>query len=156
VFILTLVTIVVSVTTSSTTNNELYLNEWSIHVPGGKLAADKFAQENGFVNLGEIIPGSDEYHMRYPRRSKRSVDQDHHIQKRILEHPDVSMAEQLVEKKRVKRDLVYPTRYITNLVWIQSYQTFFFVKQKFFLFFAIKLCHFVAFALYSSATNTQA
>lgn len=109
VFILTLVIFVVSVVTT-TSNSEMYLNEWSIHVPGGKLAADKFAQENGFVNLGEIIPGSDEYHMRYPRRSKRSLDQDHHIQKRILEHPDVSRAEQLVEKKRVKRDLVYPTR----------------------------------------------
>ena len=54
--------------------NELYLNEWSIHVPGGKSAADRFASDNGFVNLGEIIPGSNEYHMKHPRRSKRSVE----------------------------------------------------------------------------------
>ena len=115
VFILTLVTIVTTTTTTTSTNSELYLNEWSIHVPGGKVSADKFAQENGFVNLGEIIPGSDEYHMRYPRRSKRSLDQDHHIQKRIIEHPDVSRAEQLVEKNRYKRDLSYPSRYINQI-----------------------------------------
>jgi hypothetical protein len=104
--LLTLVTILENVTSS-----ELYLNEWSVHIPGGRGAADQFAKENGFVNLGEIIPGSGEFHLKYPRRSKRSAEQDESIQKRILKHFNVSSAEQLVEKKRYKRDLVYPVRY---------------------------------------------
>jgi|688.fasta_scaffold537284_1 hypothetical protein len=101
---------VILVTISKVLSGEVYLNEWSIRVPGGKLVADDFARENGFVNLGEIIPGSDEYHMKNPRRSKRSVDQDYHIQKRLLGHQDVASAEQLVEKKRFKRDTEYSTR----------------------------------------------
>jgi hypothetical protein len=64
--------------------SELYLNEWSVHIPAGQTAADKFARDNGLVNLGEILPGSNEFHMKHPRRSKRSTDQDHHVQKRIL------------------------------------------------------------------------
>ena len=102
---------VILVTISKVLSDDLYLNEWSIRVIGGKSAADKFARENGFVNFGEIIPGSDEYHMKNPRRSKRSVDQDHDIKKRILGHRDVASAEQLVEKKRFKRDLEYSTRF---------------------------------------------
>jgi hypothetical protein len=54
---------------------KLFLNEWSLKIVGGKEAADHFALENGFVNLGEIIPGSNLYHMKYPRRSKRSLSQ---------------------------------------------------------------------------------
>ena len=69
--------------------NELYLNEWSVHIPAGKEAADRFAAENGLVNLGEIIPGSNEFHMKHPTRSKRSVEQDHRISSRIMDHHEV-------------------------------------------------------------------
>lgn len=90
--------------------NELYLNEWSVHIPAGKEAADRFAADNGLVNLGEIIPGSNEFHMKHPKRSKRSVEQDHRINQRITDHHEVRAAEQLVEKVRVKRDLDYQHR----------------------------------------------
>ena len=53
---------------------------------------------------GEIIPESGEYHMRYPRRAKRSLQQDPFVLQKILKHKDVESAEQLVEKIRVKRD----------------------------------------------------
>ena len=109
--LLTLATILPNVLAS-----EVYLNEWSVHIPGGKKAADQFAKENGFVNFGEIIPGSDEFHMKYPRRSKRSAEQDDSIQTQILKHFNVSSAEQLVEKKRYKRDLAHPVRYWRELI----------------------------------------
>ena len=83
---------------------EVFLNEWSVQISGGKLAADQFARENGFVNFGEIIPGSGLYHMKYPRRSKRSVSRDSTFLKRILDHREIVSAEQLVEKVRVKRE----------------------------------------------------
>ena len=89
---------------------KMYLNEWSVKIPGGKIAVDKFALENGFVNLGEIISGSEVYHLRYPRRAKRSLSQDKMILGRLLNHKDVLNAEQLVEKIRVKRDLNFPSR----------------------------------------------
>ena len=89
---------------------KMYMNEWSVKIPGGKIAADKFALENGFVNLGEIIPDSAVYHLRYPRRAKRSLSQDKMILSRLLNHKDVLNAEQLVEKIRVKRDVHLPSR----------------------------------------------
>jgi len=83
---------------------ELFQNEWSMQISGGKSAADQFARENGFVNFGEIIPGSNLYHMKFPRRSKRSLNKDTTFLKRILDHREVVTAEQLVEKVRVKRE----------------------------------------------------
>ena len=44
---------------------EYFLNEWTVHIPKGAEAAEKFARENGFVHLGEVIPGSNHFHMRY-------------------------------------------------------------------------------------------
>ena len=89
---------------------KMYLNEWSVKIPGGKAVADKFALDNGFVNLGEIVSGSSVYHLRYPRRSKRSLSQDNVILNRILNDKGVLEAEQLVEKIRVKRDSILPSR----------------------------------------------
>ena len=91
-------------TARQTSAAELYQNEWSMKIAGGKSAADQFALENGFVNFGEIIPGSDLYHMKYPRRSKRSLRRDSTFLKKILDHREIVSAEQLVEKIRVKRE----------------------------------------------------
>jgi hypothetical protein len=32
---------------------DMFLNEWSVKIAGGPAAADHFALENGFVNLGQ-------------------------------------------------------------------------------------------------------
>ena len=92
---------------------DLFLNEWTMKIAGGKTAADTFAIENGFVNLGEIISGSDLYHMKYPRRSKRALTEDGFIMNKIMNHSEVIFAQQLVEKIRVKRDQHdLPTRFV--------------------------------------------
>jgi furin len=92
-----------------------YLNEWTIHVPKGKEVADNFANENGFVNLGEVIPDTNNFHMKLPSmRSKRSIQPAHHVSKRILEHPHVLEVEQQVAKIRTKRDIHAPTIAMMN------------------------------------------
>lgn len=50
--LISLVILVLPVVLAST---NLYLNEWSVKISGGKKAADSFALANGFVNLGEIF-----------------------------------------------------------------------------------------------------
>jgi hypothetical protein len=48
--------------------------------------------------------------MRYPRRAKRSLNQDELVLKKILNRKEVVSAVQLVEKIRVKRDATHPAR----------------------------------------------
>ena len=101
----------------------------TIHVSGYD-ACHKFAKEHDLHLLGEIIDGSNNFHVRHrgdyreihdnrtnmtkdmfqpgsklsKRLSKRSLLQSHHIEKRILSHTDVSWAERQVVKPRFKRD----------------------------------------------------
>ena len=83
----------------------IYLNEWTVHIPKGIDYANEFAQDHGLINLGEIIPDSDHFHMKMPSmRAKRSIEPSHYIHKKIAEHPHVEQAEQLVAKVRNKRD----------------------------------------------------
>jgi len=88
--------------------------EWVVHVPKGLAAAELMAQQNGLHVLGEVIPDSNEYHMRAmangsshsrnKRSSRRNEFYPHHIQKKILSHSDVRWAERQESKVRTKRD----------------------------------------------------
>lgn len=102
---------VLSLTLTVISAREEYLNEWTVHIPKGPEAAQNFAQEHGFVILGEVIPDSNHFHMRYPKlRSKRSTEPSHHVTKSILESTieDVFEVEQQTVKSRVKRnDIIY-------------------------------------------------
>lgn len=84
--------------------DSVFLNEWSVKIEGGQEAADLFALQNGFINFGEIIPGSGEFHMKYPRRPKRSENRDKLVESKLMGNILVASAEQLVEHIRVKRD----------------------------------------------------
>ena len=101
----------------------------TIHVSGYD-ACHKFATEHDLHVLGEIIDGSNHFHVRHrgtyrekpgnrtnmtkdmlqkgnklsKRLYKRSLLQSHQIEKRILSHSDVSWAERQVVKARFKRD----------------------------------------------------
>merc|ERR1712226_546307 len=75
--------------------------EWVVHVPKGLAAVQQLADQHGLEVLGEVLPDTFEYHVRpaSSSRHKRSVDrglsdrQLHHVEKRILDHSDVSWAE---------------------------------------------------------------
>ena len=85
-------------------DGEEFLNEWAVHIPRGHEAADLFAKEHGFINLGEVIPDSQHYHMKYPkRRLKRSLRSAKEVSEKMLKHPEVHEVHQQVSKVRVKR-----------------------------------------------------
>ena len=77
--------------------------EWVVHVPRGKEAVQRMAEDHGLEVLGEVLPDTFEYHVRpgvSNARGKRSVvdhqlydRQLHHVEKRILTHSDVNWAE---------------------------------------------------------------
>ncbi len=100
-----------------------YLNEWTIHIPKGHEAASDFAQAHGFINLGEVIPDSKVYHMKYPKlRSKRSLSsKTHHVTKAILDHPHVAAAEQQTENARFKRDLLDAPSFLDQIDFNDPY-----------------------------------
>ena len=79
-------------------------------VLGGIEAADRFAVEHGLLNFGEIIPGSDIYHMKAPHRKRRSLKTDHKVYEKLVDHESVDWAEQLMSKSRVKRDFLEPDK----------------------------------------------
>ena len=92
-------------TAAAVDTENVYLNEWTVHIPKGIDSANEFAQDHGLINLGEIIPDSAHFHMKMPSmRAKSSIKPSHHIQKKIADHPNVEQAEQLVAKVRNKRD----------------------------------------------------
>jgi len=82
------------------------------------------AAEQGYLNLGEIVPGSGEYHMKQPRRKMRSLSRDrvkgpfslsfesfkpHNFYQstmaKLTSLPEVQTAEQLALTRRFKRGL---------------------------------------------------
>ena len=82
-----------------------YLNEWTIHVPGGLQTASKFAAEHGLVILGEVIPDSNTYHFKHPRRAKRSILPAENLTRKFRDHPEVGLeVEQQVALVRNKRN----------------------------------------------------
>ena len=91
-------------TAAAVDTENVYLNEWTVHIPKGIDSANEFAQDHGLINLGEIIPDSAHFHMKMPSMRAKSFKPSHHIQKKIADHPNVEQAEQLVAKVRNKRD----------------------------------------------------
>lgn len=93
---------------SSVSSTDHYVHEFAVLVPSGGEAASEVAQALGFFNYGEIVPGSNYYHMAHKRaRSKRSISRAHHVEKRILKHANVTHVIQQKAKERPKRDLAY-------------------------------------------------
>ena len=83
-----------SLAADAAANNNVFLNEWTVHVPKGVDAANELAQDHGLINLGEIIPDSAHFHMKMPSmRAKRSLQPSHHHHQKIADHPNVEQAE---------------------------------------------------------------
>ena len=105
-------------TAAAVDTENVYLNEWTVHIPKGIDSANEFAQDHGLINLGEIIPDSAHFHMKMPSmRAKSSIKPSHHIQKKIADHPNVEQAEQLVAKVRNKRDNSFSSNPYWDKMW---------------------------------------
>ena len=88
--------------------SKFFLNEWTIHIPKGIQVANEFAQENGHINLGEIVPNSGYFHMKTPSIPEMNPEPSNQIKEEILKHPHVKMVEQIVPRTGIiKRLLKY-------------------------------------------------
>ena len=85
---------------------KLFLNQWTLHIPKGIQAANEIAQENGLINLGEIIPNTGYFHMETPSIPKKHHEPSNHIQEKLMEHPHIKMVEQHVVKKGITKRLL--------------------------------------------------
>ncbi|XP_053326308.1 proprotein convertase subtilisin/kexin type 4-like [Spea bombifrons] len=86
---------------------ELYTNSWAVRIPDGSAEAERIARKFGFINLGEVVLGSDFYHLvhRSIQRKSFSPHWGRHVQ--LKKEPKISWFEQQTLKRRKKRQ-TYP------------------------------------------------
>ena len=80
-----------------------YHNQFALYIPHGKVAAERLASKHGFVNLGEIGSLDNYFLFEHPRLQRRSTEKSADHTSMLLSEPEVVWAEQMVEKRRVKR-----------------------------------------------------
>ncbi|XP_063312644.1 proprotein convertase subtilisin/kexin type 4 [Pelobates fuscus] len=85
---------------------EIYMNHWAVHVPGGPQEADRIATKYGFINLGQVVQGSDYYHLQHRGIQRKSISPHwgSHIQ--LKKEPKVPWFEQQTLKRRDKRQII--------------------------------------------------
>merc|ERR1712001_358542 len=81
-----------------------YHNQFALYIPEGKVTAEKLAMKHGFVDLGEIGSLENYFLFEHPRLQRRSTEESSDHTLMLLSEPEVKWAEQMVEKRRVKRD----------------------------------------------------
>ena len=85
--------------------NDIYHNQFAVHIPAGRETADTVAAKHGFVNLGQIGSLENHFLFEHPRISKRSTDlcSEHHDN--FAGESDIVWFEQQKELTRKKRDV---------------------------------------------------
>ena len=89
---------------SGATSTSTYHNQFALYIPEGKATAQRLADKHGFVNLGEIGSLENYFLFEHPRLQRRSAEQSSDHTLMLLSEPEVEWAEQMVEKRRVKRE----------------------------------------------------
>ncbi len=91
------------------TVGEVFHNHFAVHVVGGSkepTRVDQLARRHGLINRGQVGSLQDHFVLENPRLAKRSTNAaspEHHVA--LREDSDVNWVEQLVELRRLKRDL---------------------------------------------------
>jgi proprotein convertase subtilisin/kexin type 5 len=85
-------------------SQRLYNNQFALFIPNGEATADELAVKHGFRNLGQIGSLDNYFLFEHPRLHRRSTDHSQPHTLMLLAEPDVKWAEQMVEKRRFKRD----------------------------------------------------
>lgn len=83
---------------------QFYHNQFALFIPSGQSRADQLAAKHGFLNLGQIGSLANYYLFEHPRLHRRSAYASANHTSMLLLEPEVKWAEQMVEKKRYKRD----------------------------------------------------
>ncbi|OBS74796.1 hypothetical protein A6R68_14666 [Neotoma lepida] len=87
----------------------IYVSSWAVRVTKGYQEAERLARKFGFVNLGQIFPDDQYFHLRHRGVAQQSLTPHwgHHL--RLKKEPKVRWFEQQTLRRRVKRSLVAPT-----------------------------------------------
>ncbi len=84
---------------------DVFHNQFAVHIPGGTEVAHGVAKDHGFVNLGQIGALDDHYLFEHPHVAKRSVSKNGHYHGKLDSDPKVHWVEQQKEIRRTKRDV---------------------------------------------------
>ncbi|XP_053308752.1 proprotein convertase subtilisin/kexin type 4-like [Spea bombifrons] len=97
---------------------EIYTNSWAVHIPDGSVEAERIAQKFGFINLGQVVLGSDVYHLSHRGVQRKSFSPHWGRNIQLKKEPKVSWFEQQTLRRMEKRqpDMV-PTDPLFSLQW---------------------------------------
>ncbi|XP_048733997.2 furin-like protease kpc-1 isoform X6 [Ostrea edulis] len=84
-----------------------YTNTWALHIEGGEAVARSLARKHAFVYVDQIMP--DYYAFQHRKVAKRSAYPSSFHHRTIVQEPNVKWVEQQIVKKRVKRNIYYPS-----------------------------------------------
>nr|XP_048316099.1 proprotein convertase subtilisin/kexin type 4 isoform X2 [Myodes glareolus] len=87
----------------------IYVSSWAVRVTKGYQEAERLARKFGFVNLGQIFPDDQYFHLRHRGVAQQSLTPHWGHRLRLKKEPNVQWFEQQTLKRRVKRSLVVPT-----------------------------------------------
>ncbi|XP_026641160.1 proprotein convertase subtilisin/kexin type 4 isoform X4 [Microtus ochrogaster] len=87
----------------------IYVSSWAVRVTKGYQEAERLARKFGFVNLGQIFPDDQYFHLRHRGVAQQSLNPHWGHRLRLKKEPKVQWFEQQTLRRRVKRSLVVPT-----------------------------------------------
>ncbi|XP_060037481.1 proprotein convertase subtilisin/kexin type 4 isoform X1 [Erinaceus europaeus] len=86
----------------------IYVSSWAVRVPQGAREAERLARKLGFVNLGQVFPDGQYFHLRHRGVVQQSLNPHWGTRLRLKKDPKVSWFQQQTLQRRVKRSLVIP------------------------------------------------
>ncbi|XP_072260939.1 proprotein convertase subtilisin/kexin type 4 isoform X2 [Pyxicephalus adspersus] len=99
----------------------VYTNSWAVQVDGGPEEAERIAKKFGFINLGQVILGSDLYHLQHRGVHRKSFTPHRGRLIRLKKEAKVQWHEQQTLKKRTKRNInVVPTDPLFHKQWYMN------------------------------------
>ncbi|XP_068835624.1 proprotein convertase subtilisin/kexin type 4 [Capricornis sumatraensis] len=87
----------------------VYVSSWAVRVSQGYQEVDRLARKFGFVNLGQIFPDEQYFHLRHRGVVQQSLTPHWGHRLRLKKDPKVQWFQQQTVQRRVKRSLVVPT-----------------------------------------------
>uniref|UniRef100_A0A8C5VSD0 Proprotein convertase subtilisin/kexin type 4 n=1 Tax=Microcebus murinus TaxID=30608 RepID=A0A8C5VSD0_MICMU len=87
----------------------IYVSSWAVRVSQGYQEAERLARKFGFVNLGQIFPDGQYFHLRHRGVVQQSLTPHWGHRLRLKKDPKVRWFEQQTLRRRVKRSLAVPT-----------------------------------------------
>ncbi|XP_015096675.1 proprotein convertase subtilisin/kexin type 4 isoform X2 [Vicugna pacos] len=87
----------------------IYVSSWAVRVSQGYQEVERLARKFGFVNLGQIFPDGQYFHLRHRGVVQQSLTPHWGHCLRLKKDPKVQWFQQQTLRRRVKRSLVVPT-----------------------------------------------